>query len=357
VSDGLSESQHARIQTICLLIVSTVAIATGLYWLRPVMIPFVLAVFFAFGLTPLIDVQIRYLQMPRLAAVIVTMVLSVVLLTLLGVLVLSSVGQLTANADAYQNQMSQLFQRVTAALPLERFGISPQVPGNPFSEISAGTVSSLLLSATNAIVDISSNGLLVLVFLFYLLLGRVTREQPMGGVWGEVEERIERYLVTKALLSGATGALVGSVLSLLGIDLALVFGLFAFLLNFIPTIGSLVATLLPVPVVLVSPDISATTATLAIALPAIIQFTIGNIIEPKVMGEVFDLHPVTVIMALIVWGVVWGIVGMLLATPMIAIMKILFERMELTKPIADLLAGRLDVLLSGEKPTYLVRGT
>lgn len=72
MSDGLSESQHVRIQTICLLIVSTVAIATGLYWLRPVMIPFVLAVFFAFGLTPLINVQICYLQMPRLAAVVVT---------------------------------------------------------------------------------------------------------------------------------------------------------------------------------------------------------------------------------------------------------------------------------------------
>ena len=355
MSDGLSSAQHVRIQTICLLILSTVAIATGLYWLRPVMIPFVLAVFFSFGLAPVTEQLIRYGRLPRLLAVVTTMVLGVLLMSLLGVLVLSSVGQLTANVDAYQEQIAQLFERLTMLLGLKRFGISAHMPGNPFSQMSAETVSSMLLGTTNAIVDIGSNGLLVLVFLFYLLLGNISREQPMGGVWGDVEERIERYIVTKALISGATGALVGSVLSILGIDLALVFGLFAFLLNFIPTVGSMIATLLPVPVVLVSPDISATTASLAILLPMIIQFTIGNIIEPKVMGEVFDLHPVTVLMALIVWWMIWGMVGTLLATPMTAIMKILFERMELTKPIADLLAGRIDVLLSGEQPEQLVR--
>ena len=142
--------------------------------------------------------------------------------------------------------------------------------------------------------------------------------------------------------------LVGTVLAILGIDLALVFGLLAFLLNFIPSVGSLIATLLPLPVVVVSPDISATTAVLAIAVPGTIQFAIGNVIEPKVMGDALDLHPVVILLALIFWGVLWGIVGMLLATPMTAVMKILFEKIELTAPIADLLAGRLDALMRSD---------
>jgi AI-2 transport protein TqsA len=170
--------------------------------------------------------------------------------------------------------------------------------------------------------------------------------QPRGGVWGQVEARIKRYIVTKLVVSAATGLLVGIILTVLRIDLALVFGLFAFLLNFIPSVGSIISTLLPLPVVLMSPEISPLAAVLAIALPAAVQFAIGNVIEPKVMGGSLDLHPITILLALIVWGMLWGVVGMLLATPLTAVMKILFERMELTAPVAELLAGRLDALQS-----------
>ena len=73
----------------------------------------------------------------------------------------------------------------------------------------------------------------------------------------------------------------------------------------------------------------------------------GSVMEPKIMGESLDLHPVSIILALMVWGMLWGIVGMLLATPLTAIIKILLERLELTAPIGDLLAGRLDRLTQG----------
>ena len=82
--------------------------------------------------------------------------------------------------------------------------------------------------------------------------------------------------------------------------------------------------------------------TLAIVLPAVIQFVIGNVIEPRIMGGSLDLHPITILLALIVWGMLWGIVGMLLATPLTAVMKIFFERIEHTRAFADLLAGRLE---------------
>jgi AI-2 transport protein TqsA len=131
------------------------------------------------------------------------------------------------------------------------------------------------------------------------------------------------------------------VLAVLGIDLAMVFGLLAFLLNFIPSIGSLVATLLPLPVVIFNPEISTTTAVLAIALPGLIQLVLGNVVDPLVMGESLDLHPVAIVLSLILWGMIWGVVGMLLAAPIAAILKLLLERLELTAPLAHLLAGRL----------------
>ena len=143
------------------------------------------------------------------------------------------------------------------------------------------------------------------------------------------------------VVSAMTGILVGTALGLLGIEMALAFGFMAFLLNFIPNIGSIIATLLPLPIVLLTPGISTTTIVLAIALPAAIQGVIGNVVQPRLMSKSLDLHPVAVLLALIVWGKLWGIVGMFLATPLTAVIKILLEKSELTAGAAVLLAGRL----------------
>ena len=131
------------------------------------------------------------------------------------------------------------------------------------------------------------------------------------------------------------------MLYVLGVELALVFGLFAFLLNFIPTVGAIVATLLPLPIILMNPEVSLWTGILAIALPGAIHFVVGNIVEPMVLGDSLALHPVTILLALMIWGVMWGIPGMLLAAPITAVMKIIFERTERTRPLALALAGDL----------------
>jgi AI-2 transport protein TqsA len=85
---------------------------------------------------------------------------------------------------------------------------------------------------------------------------------------------------------------------------------------------------------------------LAIAIPMAVQLTIGQFMEPRIMGDELDLHPVTVILALIVWGMLWGIVGMLLATPLTAVMKIALDRFQGTRVLADLMAGRLAAIRS-----------
>ncbi len=336
--------REGRIQTVCLLVLSAVALGAALYWLRPVMIPFVLAVFFALALSPLVDVQVRRLRFPRVLAVLGTLVLGLVIFTLLAVLVSASVRQLAANAAGYQEKVTQLVTQLAAALPVARFGLEPEAVLAPLSEIPIGTLGGFLRGTTNAILETLSQSLLVLIFVIYLLAGGLGGGPAAEGTWGEIETRVKRFLVTKALVSAATGFLVGAFLSVLGIDLALVFGLFAFLLNFIPSLGSVVATLLPLPVVIASPDVSLTVAVLAIAVPGALQFTIGNVVEPRVMGESLDLHPIVILMALIFWGMLWGVVGMLLATPITAVLKILFEKLEHTRPLAELLAGRLTLV-------------
>ncbi len=333
--------RERSIQTICLLVLSALALAAALYWLARVMVPLVLAVFIAYGLSPLVDLSVRRLRFPRPLAVAGTLALALLLLLLIGGLVSASVGQLASNADAYQAQLATLLADVAARLPLDRFGVSADIQLDPLSQIPASAVGNMLLGTTNALLEILSQSSLVVIFVIFLLIGSGGRTAKVTGVWSEIESNIQLYLGTKAVLSAATGVLVGLTLGLLGVDLALVFGLFAFLLNFIPSIGSVIATLLPLPVVLVSPELSTAAAVMAIAIPGAIQFAIGNVLEPKIMGDTLDLHPVVILVMLIFWGMLWGIPGMLLATPITAVLKILFGRLEQTRPLANVLAGRL----------------
>ena len=220
--------REQRIQTVCLLILSTATVAAALYWLRPVLVPFVFAVFIAYGLLPLIELQVRQLHLPRPVAVCSTLVLGGAVLSGLGLLISTSVSQLQDNADAYQLQIEMLVERISAVLPVGNV----LTDGHLLTQLSIGNVSSILLNATNAVVGILSQGLLVLIFVLYLILGGASREEIAGATWTAIEAKIQHYIVTKGVISLATGGLVGLTLAVLGIDLALVFGLLAFLLNF-----------------------------------------------------------------------------------------------------------------------------
>jgi AI-2 transport protein TqsA len=329
-----------RIQSVCLLILAGSAGSALLYFFRSVMVPFVLSLFFAIGLTPLIDVQVRRLRFPRRLAVVTTLLAGLVLLFAMGLVVSMSVARMADQADTYSRQVRDLLDRAAEALPLARFGIAPD---QAMQELlpSTGAVRDALMNATNAIVGIVSQGVMVVVFVCFLLFGG-GRAVTAGGVVAELIRRTRRYILILAMISAATGILTWLTLTILGVPLALVFGLLAFVLNFIPSVGSIVATLLPLPVLIVSPEISTTETVLAIAILSLIQFVLGNVLQPRMMGKSFDLHPVTVLAALIFWGVLWGIPGMFLGTPITAIVKMLLDRSDLTRPAGRLLAGRLD---------------
>ena len=326
----------ARVRTVCLVILTFIAGGVALYLLRPVMVPFVLALFFSYALRPVIELQVRRLRLPAGVALFNTILLGMGLLFLMGVLVSVSVTQLQSNADSYQAQLDKLGDRVAAWLPLDKLNIDPD---KAFTNLEKRG-QQFLVDAASALWSVVSDGILVLIFMIFLIAGHAPSTKKETGIWADIESRVKVYITTKVVVSAVTGTLVGIVLGICGVDLALVFGLFTFLLNFIPNIGSIIAALLPVPVVVLSPEISTAAAFVAILVPVAIQFVVGNVLEPRIMGTAVDLHPVTVLMALIFWGMLWGFVGMLLSTPLTATFKIALQRIEVTRPFADMLAGR-----------------
>ncbi|MCB9682511.1 MAG: AI-2E family transporter [Alphaproteobacteria bacterium] len=342
--------EQQLIVTGSLLMLAAVALSFALYWTASLMVPFVLSIMVSYLVAPLVDVLQVRLGAPRWAAILAAFVVIGVGWTLLVLMLWTSATGIADNADLYVERVGEL---ATSALGLlehvpRRYLPEEWEPGrlDPTAVLESIDLRPWLArvgaEAGNVIgfaATLVSNAVLVTLFAVYQISGRGPREHR-DGMWGEIDDSVRRYLLTKVGTSAATGVLVGLILAVLGVDLAFVFGVLAFLLNFIPSIGSILATLLPVPLVLLQGD-SMAWAALAILLPGTVQFVIGNVLEPKIMGDSLDLHPIAVLLTLIFWGLLWGPVGMLLATPLTAVMKIVMSRFETTRAVAELLAGRV----------------
>lgn len=339
---------NQRVQTVCLLILTLIASGVALAMLRPVLVPFVLALFFTYSLSPVIDLQMRWFRIPRGAAIGGAAIVGLVVAALLGLGVAASVGTMSHNLAMYHERFHQFDERIAQSPLLHRLGVRPQTEtgGLLFTIPETATTATItfvygVLGETTTVVAYS---LAVVVFVIFILLGRSDGKPPPSGLLAEIETRVKRYIGQTVFFSALTGLLVAATLGVLGVEFAGVFGFLAFLLNFIPTVGAIIATLLPLPVVLLSPDLSITARVLALALPGGIEFVIGYLIQPKVQGGSLELHPVVVLMALIFFGMIWGPVGAFLAMPITGAIKIIFERIDATRPLAAAMAGELDGL-------------
>ena len=334
----LSEQQQ-RIQTACLLFLASFAMAIALYLFRSAMIPFTLSLALAIALAPLMHLLTQGCKLPRVVAIGMTFLLGLILLVALSGLIAVSVSQLAENAPEYEAHFTEMVTRISTALPLEKWGIDPAILSEPLDALPTGAVSGLLVGTMQSLTSVFSQTFVVLIFLLFLLMGGSSL--PKGhGLVAEATRSVQRYLTVKLATSSMTALLTFLILWFCNVPLALVFAIFAFLLNFIPNIGSIIAVLLPIPVLFLSPDMSLTTAILALALPSGVQFVIGSLIEPRLMGKHLGLHPIVILLALIFWGVTWGIIGMLLAAPITATLRIILERIPQTRPVAMVMAGK-----------------
>ncbi|MEI7450858.1 MAG: AI-2E family transporter [Desulfomonile sp.] len=329
-------------QTACLMILTAIAVAVALYWLKPAVVPFIWAFFLSVVLGPAVKLQVHYLRFPRALALIVTLGLVLMTISVVGGIIASSIADFAANSSQYEQTVERLIRQAESAGLLKTFGITLPEELNFAALLPAGSLRGVILRMTNAIMSALSRGMIVILFAAFLLAGYTLRQEPPQGFLGEMEASVKQYVSTKVLVSAVTGMLVFSVLALLGIPYAISFGAFAFVLNFIPTIGSVLATILPIPIILIMPGISTTSTVLAVALPGLIQIVIGSVLEPKIMGKSLDLHPITVLLALIFWGMIWGFEGLILGVPITAIIRIILEKLKMTAPVAHLMAGRLE---------------
>lgn len=151
---------------------------------------------------------------------------------------------------------------------------------------------------------------------------KLEKEKTIEQTFKDITQQIQRYIATKFLISLVTGIIVGIILWIFNIDFTIVWAVMAFFLNFIPNIGSIIAIILPTVMTLIQYESIGYTFLVG-GIITIIQNIIGNILEPKIMGDKLGLNPLVILVSLLVWGYIWGIAGMFLAVPITAVIKII----------------------------------
>jgi AI-2 transport protein TqsA len=320
-----------RLQTISLLTLAVIGCGAVLHLLQNVFMPFVLGGFLALGLSPVVNFQARILRFPITLAVFMTLCLTLLLFWLGGLMISASFEQLASSATFYENQLNKALED----LPLERLHLSVEQLTTPLRRFP---VENIIINVTNSFLRALTLFLLTFVFTAYLLVLLSGRTRT-AGVWFEIESRIKHYLVAKAVVSVAVGLIIGLALALSGVGFALLFGLTAGLLNFVPYLGPTIASLAPWPIILLSPELSTATKLFAMFFPGTFFFFVGNFLEPRIFGVSVHLHPLGVLLVCMFWGVLWGPLGILLAAPITSATAMLLSQLEITRPVANLLRG------------------
>lgn len=168
------------------------------------------------------------------------------------------------------------------------------------------------------------------------------RKANVDGILASITRSIHHYLLVKTAVSAVTGMAIYLLLSLLGVDFAETLALLSFVLNFIPNIGSIAATILPTLIALAQFE-SWYMVLVVLMSVGFIQFLIGNIIDPMLMGRALHLSSFAIILSLTFWGAIWGIIGMFLAVPIMVMVMIVCSHVPALRPVAILLSrdGRL----------------
>jgi AI-2 transport protein TqsA len=330
-----------QVRTTCLLVVTVLACGAALAWLRPVVVPFLVALALFYLLAPVRGWLVRRFGLKDGWAVAGTAVIGLAVVTMTGSLVWACVAQVARDADTYAERLAGLANDPRVGEFVERVGLERDPESGRVTLLTADRSRQWVKAGVGHLKEVLADTLLVLVFLLFMLLGGSAVRTRVGGLPEEAAARVRLYLVEMFGFSVLTGVLIGSVLGVLGVNFWLAFGFLAFVLNFIPTLGAIIAALLPVPVVLLDPGLAPWAKVLALTLPPAIHGLIANVIQPRFQSRTQGVHPVATMLAQIVFGMLWGPVGAVLAVPLAAVLKIAFERIPGGRPFARLLAGEL----------------
>ncbi len=337
-----------KIYVFLILVTSVVVLIVA----QNIIIPFILAILVWFMIRAIKKLMYRIPFFRLLPDWLLSIISSVFLLSLLFLIISMitiNIRYLTTTLPAYEDNINKITQRFWAQFELD----FPVVWNALTTDIDFGNILSRIFST---LTGFFSDAFLVLIYLVFILLEESIFPEKIKAMYPDenkykkinslikkIDHSVSSYIAIKTLVSLLTGILSYIALMFIGVDAPFFWSFLIFILNFIPSIGSLIATLFPAFFALLQFG-AFTPAILVLVIVGLIQFIIGNFIEPRIMGTSMNISPLVVFLTLILWGMMWGIAGMLLSVPITVILIIIMSEFKGTRPIAILLSRRGEII-------------
>ena len=312
---------------------------------RPILVPFALALLFGFAVSPVLDFLVRR-KVPKALALVLILIVSFAVLYLIGMVFYSGGKALAAELPSYTEMVKAFLENIDAMVPDPRLkvGLADWVQG-----LNVGRIGAILIGALGPFLSFMSDLLLVFVFMTFILAGRgrlirkIDEAFPPGqaSAWSRtvvrIDCRVQRYLAVKTLINLLIGILVAAVLAVFGVRFAVLFGVLAVLFNYIPTLGPLASVVLPTLMSLFLEGGFNVKVAVILVLLVGIHVALLRLLERRLMGEELSLSPLLVLFSLFFWAWLWGVPGMILAVPLLAAARILFEHVPSLRFLATMM--------------------
>jgi predicted PurR-regulated permease PerM len=328
-----------------------IVVAATMYLLvagRGLLLPFVLGIVLWYMVDALADAfehpRIGRLRLPRPLALVAAVCIMGGLLWVVGRTIGRNVTAVIAAAPSYEGRLQNLINEGARLIGVEQ---APTI-GELFDRISLADTLSSIATAAASLVSVAGIVVIYAGFLFVeqvrfrrkllLVLGSGENHERVEAVLDQIDHDIRVYIRIKTTLAVITSALAYSVMASVGVDFAAFWAVMVFFFYYIPTVGSILAILAPAVLTLVQFD-NLTPFLIVLLVFGTIQIVTANVVEPAIMGSSLNLSPLVVIVSLMVWGTIWGVVGMFLCVPITVVSLIVLAQFETTRPIAVLLSS------------------
>ena len=332
--------------TIFLSIITGAILLLIMKFAGSILLPIFVAILLSFILSPLVDGLMR-IKIPRILSIAAALLVLVAIGYLVGLFLFSSLNSFIDEAPKYYKRFEEILKEISGML---NTNFSLHLPENPIAEINFTyrLLSSINMLSQNFVGFLSGLVIMLLSTIFLLLeapylqvtiakaFPRKTAKQIII-IMRHTVKQIGLYLSLKAMVSAITGILVWFFLQVVGLDFALIWGVLAFFLNFIPSIGSLILMIITIFMGLVQffpqpgPIIYVFTTMISV------QIIVGNFFDPRLQGRRLNLSPIIILFSLFIWGWIWGPVGMFIAVPITAVVKIICHNIPQLRKISILM--------------------
>jgi AI-2 transport protein TqsA len=316
--------------------------------LRDILVPLAFAALIAILLNPLTNRFER--KMPKILSIILSMLIGLLVVVAILYFLSSQVAHFFDDLDSIKQKLSQLLEQIRSWLQ-GTFGISTQKQMQMVNDAANGS-KALIGQTLSGLMGVLSVVFLIPVYTFLILLYKTLilnfiyevfseeNKQKVAEILGETKAAIQSYIIGLLIETSIVAVMNSAALLILGVQNAILIGVIGAILNLLPYIGGIIAIALPVLMATLTKD-GFTTQLLIIAAYALIQFIDNNILVPRIVSSKVQINALISIVIVLMGAALWGIPGMFLSIPFIAVLKIIFDRIDGLKPWGKLLGDNI----------------